>query len=574
MKTLLKPLNLLVLFVITSLFFVPLKTTAQTNYNIDNRVTSLIKNGVKFDSLKVIIRDIIHTRDTTYLIKQLEKIIKITSKNKNSKQYVYTLIGYGQLQTKNNIPYLNEAYGIAKKKDYNILLGHILDTKIVIFKERKLHDSLLVTLIEAKDIYEKSNNKKQLVAILHATADLYYSAKLYDKAEKIYQEILDKKGDKDEWKFWRNEVILNNLGLIEMKRHKYFKALKYFNEALKTITKDRTSPRYAIALGYNELQLSKCYLNIGKDSLASYYYKKSLSYCLKKNMTDELIQLYNLKSELFLKKGKVDSSLFYTKKALNTFNDNKNISKENLLTIYKSLYKISNKTKNYKKAYTYLNLYSKLKDSLDNASQSIKRIQTFEEHKYQKIAAKKNQLKTRNNYLLIIILSSFIFITIILSYYSKLNKAHLKLVDKNLEIASQNTFNIENKHPKVSDKYSKAITKEQIELVTNFERFLGKDKFFLNHNISINDVAHHLNTNRTYLSKAINMILKKNFNSHINNLRIREAVRMLSSEEFKKITLEAISKEVGFNNKVSFNEAFKNYTGVLPSYFMKNAHKS
>ncbi len=564
----------MVLFAVILLFFSSIKAKAQTNYSIDNRVTSLINNGVKFDSLEVVIRDIIYTKDTSYLQKQLKKIIKITSKNKNSKQYVYTLIGYGQLRTKNSITHLNEAYGIAKKNDYNNLLGHILDTKIVIFKERKLYDSLLVTLMEAKDIYGKSNNKKQLVAILHATADLYYRTKLYDKAEKIYQKILDKKGDKDEWEFWRNEVILNNLGLIEMKRHNYFEAVKYFNEALKTITKDSTSSRYATALGYNELQLSKCYLNIGKDSFASYYYKKSLSYCFKKNMTDELTQLYNLKSKLFFKNGKIDSSLFYTQKAFNTFNDNQNISKENLLEIYKSFYEISKKTKSYKKAYTYLNLYSKLKDSLDNASQSIKRIQTFEEHKYNKVEAKKNRLKTRNNFLLIIMLSSFIFITIILSYYLKLNKAHLKLIAKNLEIVSQNTFNIENKQFKVSNKYSKTVTEEQIELINKFEQFLENEKFFLNHNISINDIAHHLNTNRTYLSKAINVILKKNFNSYINNLRIKEAIRMLPSREFKQITLEAISKKVGFNNKVSFNEAFKNYTGVLPSYFIKNYRKS
>jgi len=83
-------------------------------------------------------------------------------------------------------------------------------------------------------------------------------------------------------------------------------------------------------------------------------------------------------------------------------------------------------------------------------------------------------------------------------------------------------------------------------------------------------VAYHLNTNRTYLSSAINIVLKKSFTTYINDLRVKEAIRKISSKEFKQMTIEGISLEVGFNNRDSFNTAFKKYTGVLPSYFIKN----
>jgi len=569
-KNLTKRIRIGTQFIVIFFLFFSYTVQAQYTYNLDKRVDNLINNGVNFDSLKVVIRDIIYTKDTSYLRKQLKKIIRITSKNKDSKQYVYTLIGYGQLRNKSTIPYLNEAYDLAKKNAYDILLGHILNTKILIFKESAKNDSLLVSLMEAKDIYEKSNSEKQLVPILHATADLYYSVKLYDKAENVYLEIMAKKGNLSEWNFWRHQVILDDLGLIEMNRGNYDKALRYFNKSLKIIKKDSSSSRYTVALGYNALQLAKCYFKLNKNTLAKHYYNQSLGNCLKNNMIDELTQLYNLKSEWLYSEGKIDSSLVYAKKSFNTFKKDSRYS-QNLLPIYTSFYKIFKELKQYKKANNYLNLYSNFRDSLNLYAQSVRDIQILEENKYLKKAARVKQLKTRNYYLLIIVFFSFIFITIILTYYLKLNKAHLKLVDKSLEVAYTNNSLNNHEQEFTSNKHNndEFTVKENFELVKKMKQFVEKDKVFLQNEISINDVAHHLNTNRTYLSRAINIVLKKNFTTYINDLRIKEAIRKISSKEFKQMTIEGISEEVGFNNRVSFNTAFKKYTGVLPSYFIK-----
>ena len=130
--------------------------------------------------------------------------------------------------------------------------------------------------MEAKEIYEKSNNEKELVTTLHATADLYYNLKLYDSAEKIYLEILERKGDLSEWKFWRNVVIVNNLGLIAMDQGKYKKALRDFNESLDIIKKDSSSVRFTIELGYNSLLFANLYQKMGQDSLSSVFYKKGI----------------------------------------------------------------------------------------------------------------------------------------------------------------------------------------------------------------------------------------------------------------------------------------------------------
>ena len=61
------------------------------------------------------------------------------------------------------------------------------------------------------------------------------------------------------------------------------------------------------------------------------------------------------------------------------------------------------------------------------------------------------------------------------------------------------------------------------------------------------------------------------FSSYINDLRIKKAILIISQKEDVNIyKLEGIAKQVGFKNRTTFITAFKNYTGVTPSFFMKN----
>ncbi|RTZ81689.1 MAG: AraC family transcriptional regulator, partial [SAR324 cluster bacterium] len=75
--------------------------------------------------------------------------------------------------------------------------------------------------------------------------------------------------------------------------------------------------------------------------------------------------------------------------------------------------------------------------------------------------------------------------------------------------------------------------------------------------------------NRTYISQTINEKFNKNYSSFINEYRIKEAQKLLLKDT--NLTYEGIGFEVGFKSKSAFNSAFKTYTGVTPSIFVKNA---
>jgi YesN/AraC family two-component response regulator len=90
--------------------------------------------------------------------------------------------------------------------------------------------------------------------------------------------------------------------------------------------------------------------------------------------------------------------------------------------------------------------------------------------------------------------------------------------------------------------------------------------------ITIDDLADRMKVNKTYLSRAINRCSKKHFNAYINEFRIKEAIRLISSDS-NRYTLEGIGFEVGFEERRSFYNAFKKITGLSPSDFRKNLQK-
>lgn len=117
------------------------------------------------------------------------------------------------------------------------------------------------------------------------------------------------------------------------------------------------------------------------------------------------------------------------------------------------------------------------------------------------------------------------------------------------------------------------LTDEMVDKILDKLKKFEEDKFYLQENITINELAECLNTNKTYLSKVINVVKKKPFNNYVNELRLVHAIQLLKSGEHKRYTMKAISKEAGFKSKSTFNIAFKEYTGMTPSEFVKSIQK-
>ncbi|EDP95493.1 helix-turn-helix domain-containing protein [Kordia algicida OT-1] len=111
-------------------------------------------------------------------------------------------------------------------------------------------------------------------------------------------------------------------------------------------------------------------------------------------------------------------------------------------------------------------------------------------------------------------------------------------------------------------------TKER--LLKKLKNFEAKE-LFLSKNSSLNEVAKKLKTNTSYLSKLVNSHKGKSFTAYITDLRVNYAIRRLKEDKkFRSYTIDSIAREIGFNRSESFSRAFKNKTGLYPSYYIKN----
>lgn len=98
--------------------------------------------------------------------------------------------------------------------------------------------------------------------------------------------------------------------------------------------------------------------------------------------------------------------------------------------------------------------------------------------------------------------------------------------------------------------------------------WLQKNDNFKLKDLSLDLLANELNTNREYISQAINTHGVK-FNELINRFRVNEAINILSDSENELFAqkMSVIASEVGYRSESVFFDAFKKQTGMSPAQF-------
>lgn len=120
-------------------------------------------------------------------------------------------------------------------------------------------------------------------------------------------------------------------------------------------------------------------------------------------------------------------------------------------------------------------------------------------------------------------------------------------------------------------KYEKSGLTESLshELKENLINLFDNEKVYKENNICLETLAGKLNTTRHNTSQVINEHFKMSFHELINSYRIHEAKEILNSDAQKDLNIIDIAYEVGYNNKVTFNKAFKKDTKLTPSEYQR-----
>lgn len=125
-------------------------------------------------------------------------------------------------------------------------------------------------------------------------------------------------------------------------------------------------------------------------------------------------------------------------------------------------------------------------------------------------------------------------------------------------------------------KYEKSgLTKSlSLELKDSLILLFDEEKIYKDSSICLEALSNRLNTTRHNTSQVINEHFHMSFHELINRYRIREAKEILNNDVQKNLNIIDVAYEVGYNNKVTFNKAFKKDTQLTPSQYQRMALSS
>lgn len=180
--------------------------------------------------------------------------------------------------------------------------------------------------------------------------------------------------------------------------------------------------------------------------------------------------------------------------------------------------------------------------------------------------------KAENNSFQYLTLSLFV-LTILIGLLIYKHFKHKKDIKKFKVLMSKSQIKNE-KEQQTNNKIT--INDEVVEVLIAKLKEFERDHGYLNANVSRDTLAKQMDTNLAYLSKVINYYTGKTFKNYINDLRIDYTIERLKSKEdvFRKWSINAIAKEVGFKNTEPFSKAFYKKAGIKPSFFIKNLKKT
>ncbi len=449
--------------------------------------------------------------------------------------------------------------------------------------------------MNALEYCDKADNKQLKGVLYNNIASIYRQWKMYDKALEYHDLSLTMKEETDNTLGIAHS--LNNIGLIYQDKGDYNEALSYYLAAKDMFEKNKN--KNGIATLCNNLGSVNILLN--KPQQAKEYLNQALL------ISEEINSHYGILKS-YLNFGKLYSHLKqYTiaEQYLNRINDydQNHVESELQLQALQELIKIYEATGNYQKALSTFRQLENKKDSLFNETtlKQFSEIQTLydvqaknnqiilleKENLVQKLTTEAQSSKlTRERNLRYFLISGFIltiiFITVLSLLYKQKQESYKVLMKKNLELIGakpiDNMMNMENMDIQFDseysdqEKYSKSTlsNEQKANFLSQIESIINDSKSFLNAQYTIEDMASEIGTNRKYLSQVINETYKVNFSNFINELRIKEACKMLANPSYKHMSLQGIGETVGFHSKASFNTAFKKFTGLTPSYFQKS----
>ncbi len=162
-----------------------------------------------------------------------------------------------------------------------------------------------------------------------------------------------------------------------------------------------------------------------------------------------------------------------------------------------------------------------------------------------------------------------ISVILIMRSYRKLQASYRQLYQRSIEMLQRH----ETAQPKEGEAKKPNMDEEALsQQRTAIEEVMSNNPEIYSFDFTLTRLAELTGIKYWQLSKIIKDVYDKNFNTLLNEYRIREACRRLNDiEHYGKYSIGGIATSVGFKSRPNFVTIFKNIVGMTPTDYKKIA---
>lgn len=504
-------------------------------------------------------------------IDALEKLMELTKTETGFDRFLI-LRHYAKTIDGRNQYWLDSCIRFATRYNLDDYINTLFILKSTFFIKENRYDSAMIYTLKARDESVKRNNVEQIANANHLLGDLYYHTGFYNRAKNYYLKVQSIKGSATVWNDWRRRVIRNNLALIFFEQKKYENGLALLCQSRREIKVVRNKNDSA-AMAYIFLWTAEGCFNLKYPTLSKIYIDSALTFFSKLNLTDGQAECLLLKSSITLSEGKIPDTE-NTLATLYTIIPNVLFVPANKAKLLLLRSEAAELAGDKARALELMKQYAFFNDSLQEGQRTAQILQLQSESEYNTLHNSLKERQREESILLATLSLLAVGLLSLLYQYRKIKIKNHKLV----------TLILRGRPHTPPPAFVRGIWPAEINKTTPDQKneltdealfqkitvLMQGQKVFLQQTCTLETVANTLNSNRTYISRAINTCSGKNFNTYINSLRINESINIMANINLKKLSIEGIAQSSGFRNRTSFISAFQKEVGMLPSTFLGN----